>query len=85
MSTTKELFKKVVVGLNEVIEKGEVVVDGEGVAHKNHAAPAYFAQAINLLKMVGETGQADKPTIAEKLKTLAVPFTADDADEAMRH
>ena len=72
---TKKLYKTVVEKLSKVIEDGETILDKEGKPIHQEAAPAYFAQAINLLRMVGETGQEDKPTVKEKIKDLALPFS----------
>jgi len=74
MADTKKLFESVVLKLNKIIEDGETVLDKEGQAIRQEAAPAYFAQAVNLLKMVGETGKSDKPSIKAQIKELALPF-----------
>lgn len=87
MSDTKKLFKNVVTKLNEIIEKGEEVVTESGEVIRKEAAPAYFAQALNLLKHVGETGADARPTIKQQLKELALPFSSpDDTDlPGVRH
>lgn len=76
MADTKKLFQSVVTKLSDIIENGETVLDKEGNAIHQVASAAYFAQAINVLKMVGETGKGDKPTIKKQLQGLALPFSS---------
>lgn len=84
MSTkeSKKLFGLVALKLSKIIEEGEVIVDPETkTTTKKEAGPAYFAQAINFLKHVGEDGKGDAPTLAKKLQDLALPFGDPDEEE----
>jgi hypothetical protein len=89
MSTqeSKKLFGLVTRKLSEIIEKGEQVYDPETKTTVNkEAAPAYYAQAINLLKHVGENGKEGSTSLAKKLAELAVPFADPDEESgSIRH
>lgn len=77
---SKRLLSTMVTKLQDVIENGETMVIDEKEV-KRPASPAYFSAATNLLKLIGEDGADDAPTLASRLKELSLPFKAEGDDE----